>query len=89
MLQLSFILIVCPTKIKNFFESYKSITVIHIFFLQGGEIFNTYGQLDNCNLLRSYGFNEDSPNPYDEVHNSTTTGTVLPVMFLNQLCYTA
>ncbi|XP_028400614.1 N-lysine methyltransferase SETD6-like [Dendronephthya gigantea] len=34
---------------------------------KGCEVFNTYGNLDNCNLLRSYGFIEDPPNVFDEV----------------------
>ena len=36
-------------------------------FLQDSEVFITYGNLDNCNLLRSYGFIEKSPNIFDEV----------------------
>ena len=31
-------------------------------------MFNTYGNLDNCNLLRSYGFIEEPPNTFDEVN---------------------
>ena len=32
-------------------------------------MYNTYGNLDNSNLLRSYGFIEESPNAFDEVNN--------------------
>ena len=39
---------------------------LHLF--QGQEIFNTYGKLANCDLLKSYGFIEcELPNKYDMV----------------------
>ena len=35
---------------------------------QGQEVFNTYGELSNCDLLQSYGFVENElPNKYDVV----------------------
>lgn len=50
----------------EFGEDYLSMVTTQA-IEKGAEVFNTYGQLDNCNLLRSYGFIENSPNPYDEV----------------------
>ena len=43
-------------------------TLMKYVFVKGSEVYNTYGNLDNTNLLRSYGFIEESPNAFDEVN---------------------
>src|SRR5690242_16130573 len=47
---------------KNEYEM-KAISAIP----HGAEIFNTYGDLANSELLLKYGYVEDEPNPFDFV----------------------
>ncbi len=59
--------------------------------LQGEEVFNTYGQLGNCQLLHMYGFTEAYPNNhYDTVSvytDEVTTPVKLHLLFLPNVTY--
>ena len=48
----------------------RNVIYLFVLFLQGEEIYNTYGQLANWQLLQMYGFAECYPNNhFDTVRN--------------------
>ena len=56
--------------LSQMYNCQHHVTVCH--FLQGEEIFNTFGKLGNSHLLHMYGFVEKLPNPNDTVSTLTT-----------------